>query len=174
MDLETLFSYLHLVISGYNECICCGTQRHTALAVQQRELAPTLLLLTMRRPVIECLCLCPADMLDKGHCRFDIDRDDSEYAISTTSPDRRQKAEEEDADDTSAHAKARMENLTARSDENSLRLPSGRIISNRSQPQTNPRRQPLGNHALLASRAAAKGGVHQWPGHTGGRPTQHH
>lgn len=37
VELETLFSYLHLVIVGYNECICCGTQRNSTLAVQQRE-----------------------------------------------------------------------------------------------------------------------------------------
>lgn len=37
VDLETLFAYLHLVIVGHNECICCGTQRSSTLAVQQRK-----------------------------------------------------------------------------------------------------------------------------------------
>lgn len=37
VDLETLFDYLHLVIFGYSECICCGTQRQSPHAAQQRK-----------------------------------------------------------------------------------------------------------------------------------------
>jgi hypothetical protein len=44
VDLETLFSYLHLVIVGHHECICCGTQRNTPVAVQQRQSALALIL----------------------------------------------------------------------------------------------------------------------------------
>lgn len=40
VDLETLFDYLHLVIFGYSECICCGTQRQSPHAAQQRKSRP--------------------------------------------------------------------------------------------------------------------------------------
>ena len=53
VDLETLLSYCHLVISGYFECLYCGTQRNSANAVQRH-------------------------MNDKGHCRIDV-TDDSEF-----------------------------------------------------------------------------------------------
>lgn len=84
-------------------------------------------------------------MLDKGHCRFDIARDDSEFAdfYDFSGSEAEDGEEEEHADDTSMPQKGKMENLPVQPDETSLRLPSGRIISNRSQPQTNPRRQPL-------------------------------
>lgn len=45
VDLDTLFSYLHLVIFVYNECICCGIQRNTTLAVQHRKLTLELALI---------------------------------------------------------------------------------------------------------------------------------
>ncbi|KAH8900544.1 hypothetical protein GQ53DRAFT_675290 [Thozetella sp. PMI_491] len=119
VDLETLFSYLHLVIFGYNECICCGTQRSSTLAVQQH-------------------------MLGKGHCRFDIAGDESEYAdFYDFVGSETESGEEGDGDDTSLPRNGKIENLSRQPDENSLRLPSGRIISNRSQPQTNTKRRPL-------------------------------
>lgn len=37
VDLGTFLSYLQLVINGYKECICCGTQRSTKFAAQQRK-----------------------------------------------------------------------------------------------------------------------------------------
>ncbi|KAL0935762.1 uncharacterized protein CTRU02_210353 [Colletotrichum truncatum] len=119
VDLETLFSYLHLVIVGYNECICCGTQRNSTLAVQQH-------------------------MVGKGHCRFDISSQDSEYAdFYDLSGSEAESEEDEDTDDTSKPKKGEMENPIVQPDENSLRLPSGRIISNRSQSNNNIRRQLL-------------------------------
>lgn len=87
-------------------------------------------------------------MLGKGHCKFDIDSDDSEYAdFYDFSESEEQSDEEEDADIPSMFGKRdKMENLLVQPDESSLRLPSGRIISNRSQPRTNPRRKPLQSH----------------------------
>ncbi|KAH0288191.1 hypothetical protein M436DRAFT_47974 [Aureobasidium namibiae CBS 147.97] len=54
VDPTTLLSYLHLVISVYNECLSCGTQRRNTQAIQQH-------------------------MLGKKHCAFDISDLESEY-----------------------------------------------------------------------------------------------
>ncbi|KAH7123356.1 C2H2 type zinc-finger-domain-containing protein [Dactylonectria estremocensis] len=54
VDLETVVAYLHFVISGYRECICCGTRRGTVEGVQQH-------------------------MVAKGHCRFDVTPDTEEF-----------------------------------------------------------------------------------------------
>ena len=53
VDVVSLLGYFHLVISGYYECIYCGTQRNTRQAVQQH-------------------------MLGKSHCKYDITDQDSE------------------------------------------------------------------------------------------------
>ncbi|EEY23728.1 TRI15 [Verticillium alfalfae VaMs.102] len=119
VDLETLFSYLHLIIVRHNECICCGTQRASTLAVQQH-------------------------MVGKGHCKFDIASDDSEFAdFYDFSGSEAGSGVDEDADDSALPRKDIVENRTVQPDENSLRLPSGRVISHRSQIQINPRRQLL-------------------------------
>lgn len=54
VDPTTLLSYLHLVISIYNECLTCGTQRRNTQAIRQH-------------------------MLGKKHCAFDISDVESEY-----------------------------------------------------------------------------------------------
>jgi pre-60S factor REI1 len=54
VDPTTLLSYLNLVISVYNECLTCGTQRRNAQAIRQH-------------------------MLGKRHCAFDISDVESEY-----------------------------------------------------------------------------------------------
>ncbi|EXJ82980.1 hypothetical protein A1O3_06797 [Capronia epimyces CBS 606.96] len=53
VDVESFLAYLHLIISGYYECLYCGTQRNTRQAVQQH-------------------------MMAKGHCKYDIMDKDSE------------------------------------------------------------------------------------------------
>lgn len=53
VDIGTLLAYFNLVISGYYECLYCGTQRNTRQAVQQH-------------------------MTAKGHCKYDISGDDAE------------------------------------------------------------------------------------------------
>ncbi|KAI2785047.1 C2H2 type zinc-finger-domain-containing protein [Daldinia loculata] len=54
VDLETVVEYLHFVIFGYRECICCGTRRSTVEGIQQH-------------------------MVAKGHCRFDISIETEEF-----------------------------------------------------------------------------------------------
>lgn len=54
VDVETVVWYMHFVIHGYQECICCGTRRGTVEAIQQH-------------------------MKAKGHCRFDISPDTEEF-----------------------------------------------------------------------------------------------
>jgi pre-60S factor REI1 len=54
VDPTTLLSYLNLVVSVYNECLTCGTQRRNTQAIQQH-------------------------MLGKKHCAFDISNVESEY-----------------------------------------------------------------------------------------------
>ncbi|KAI0391186.1 C2H2 type zinc-finger-domain-containing protein [Xylariaceae sp. FL0594] len=118
VDLETLFKYLHLVIYGYRECIHCGTERATVQAVQQH-------------------------MMGKGHCRFGVEEEDSEFAEFYDFTDsekgddevgERDEEVEGNGDDNDDNGKQREEER-ARSrkpvlaDEDSIRLPSGRIIS---------------------------------------------
>lgn len=108
VDLETLFKYLHLVIFGYRECISCGTQRATVQGIQQH-------------------------MIGKGHCKFDISKQGSEFVAFYDFSELDNDAESDIADDggernqeettINVYRKAEM------ADECSIRLPSGRIIS---------------------------------------------
>ncbi|KAI0192797.1 C2H2 type zinc-finger-domain-containing protein [Astrocystis sublimbata] len=113
VDLETLFRYLHLVIFGYRECIHCGTERVTVQAVQQH-------------------------MTGKGHCKFDISKDESEYAEFygfSESDDDAESDVEVDGEDGSDRipTEATHQKLLV-VDEHSIRLPSGKIISRQSSP----------------------------------------
>ena len=53
VDVVSLLAYFHLIISGYYECLYCGTQRNTRQGVQQH-------------------------MMAKGHCKYDITDKDAE------------------------------------------------------------------------------------------------
>lgn len=53
VDVESLLTYIHLLIFECHECIFCGTQRNTRQAVQQH-------------------------MMAKGHCKYDPASEDSE------------------------------------------------------------------------------------------------
>ncbi|WQF87020.1 hypothetical protein CDEST_12034 [Colletotrichum destructivum] len=117
VDLETLFKYLHLVIFGYRECIHCGTERTTVQAVQQH-------------------------MTGKGHCRFDISERDSEfsefYDFSEPEDEARSDAES-DSDDLGPEETAPSPGRKpVMADEDSIRLPSGKIISRQSTAQAGP------------------------------------
>ncbi|KAI4595738.1 hypothetical protein KJ359_006729 [Pestalotiopsis sp. 9143b] len=124
VEPEVLIEYIHLVIFGYNECICCGTQRSSPLAAQQH-------------------------MLGKGHCRFDMDREDSEFADfwDFSDVDSRSEASDNEDDvngDEGSH-KWKSGNIKGsggivRLDEESLRLPSGKLISKNSSDQRTHRR----------------------------------
>lgn len=54
VDLQTLIWYLHMVLSGYRECICCGKRRRTVEAIQQH-------------------------MVAMGHCRFNVTDEMTEF-----------------------------------------------------------------------------------------------
>jgi pre-60S factor REI1 len=107
VDLETLFKYLHLVIFGYRECIQCGTARATVQAVQQH-------------------------MTGKGHCKFDILEQESEFAdfydFSELEYDRDSDIEH-DGYEMDRGESSQNPQLT---DGDSIRLPSGKIISRKS------------------------------------------
>ncbi|KAI0439998.1 C2H2 type zinc-finger-domain-containing protein [Xylaria telfairii] len=117
VDLDTLFRYLHLVIFGYRECLHCGTERATVQAVQQH-------------------------MTSKGHCKFDISEHDSEFAefYEFSEP------EDDGESDKGGYVDTRHLEETAQSptqktqltDEDSIRLPSGKIISRQSSAQAGP------------------------------------
>ncbi|OHW99233.1 pre-60s factor [Colletotrichum incanum] len=116
VELETLFKYLHLVIFGYRECIQCGTERATVQAVQQH-------------------------MTGKGHCKFDISEQDSEFAefynFSEPEVDAESVIEGDDykRDQETATRSYRKPLLV---DEDSIRLPSGKIITRQSSAQAQP------------------------------------
>ncbi|KAI8630232.1 C2H2 type zinc-finger-domain-containing protein [Xylariaceae sp. FL1651] len=117
VDLETLFKYLHLVIFGYRECIQCGIERATVQAIQQH-------------------------MTGKGHCKFDVSQDDSEfiefYDFSEPEEDAKSNidgdGDERNQEETAKSSSRKL--LLA--DEDSIRLPSGKIISKQSSAQTRP------------------------------------
>lgn len=117
VDLETLFRYLHLVIFGYRECIKCGTERTTVQAVQQH-------------------------MTGKGHCNFDTSGGDSEFADFYDFSESEDSAESE----TEGDGGERKEEDTSESSsqkpqpagQDSIRLPSGKIISRQSSAQAGP------------------------------------
>ncbi|KAI0185222.1 C2H2 type zinc-finger-domain-containing protein [Xylaria flabelliformis] len=116
VDLETLFKYLHLVIFGYRECIHCGTERATVQAVQQH-------------------------MTGKGHCRFDITAPDSEFAefYDFSEPEDiegdHSGSDMEDGDGDKRHDRknaVKSDRKPVLADDDSIRLPSGRITSRHS------------------------------------------
>lgn len=117
VDLETLFRYFHLIIFGYRECIKCGTERATVQAVQQH-------------------------MTGKGHCNFDTSGEGSEFAefYDFSEPDDSAESEgegdgdEKDQEETAASSSQKA--LAAGQD--SIRLPSGKIISRQSSAPTGP------------------------------------
>lgn len=117
VDLETLFKYLHLVIFDYRECLHCGTERTTVQAVQQH-------------------------MIGKGHCRFDPADQDSEfgdfYDFTFSEAEGNEESDfESDIEECDVRNQpASPSRQPLQVDEDSLRLPSGKIISKRSSDQT--------------------------------------
>lgn len=112
VDVEALVKYLHLVVFGYRECLQCGTQRRTAAAIQQH-------------------------MLGKGHCRFDVTAEDSEF---------RDFYEQslEDEENTGKECDARKAVADALEEGGSIRLPSGKQLSHRSAPGPSRPRNRIG------------------------------
>ncbi|KAI1396930.1 C2H2 type zinc-finger-domain-containing protein [Hypoxylon fuscum] len=116
-DLETLFKYLHLVIFGFRECIQCGTERATVQAVQQH-------------------------MIGKGHCKFDISEQDSEFAEFYNFFEQEEDAESDiDLGDDERNQEEMATSLSRKlllTDRDTIRLPSGKIISRQSSTQVGP------------------------------------
>lgn len=54
VDVGSLLAYFHLIVSEYNECLFCGTQRNTLQAIRQH-------------------------MIAKGHCKYDLTAKDAEF-----------------------------------------------------------------------------------------------
>lgn len=116
VDLETLVRYLHLVIFGYRECIQCGTERTTVQGVQQH-------------------------MTGKGHCNFDLSEDSefSEfYNFSEPEGDTESEIESDDSERNREEAVASSSRKPPLADADSIRLPSGKIISKQSSAQAGP------------------------------------
>ncbi|KAG7409106.1 Core trichothecene cluster (CTC) protein 15 [Fusarium oxysporum f. sp. rapae] len=116
VDLETLFRYLHLVIYEYRECIHCGTSRTTVQAVQQH-------------------------MKGKGHCKFDV-VEGSEFAdfydFSHEALDLEEDIVSEDDEEGFGDAEVKLDRKPLQVDRDSIRLPSGRLISKKSSAQVEP------------------------------------
>ncbi|KAJ4243807.1 C2H2 zinc finger transcription factor [Fusarium torreyae] len=116
VDLEAFFRYLHLVIFDYRECLHCATARTTVQAVHQH-------------------------MIGKGHCKFDIsgnsefaefyDFSESQY-VSTDN------IENEDGDSEQEETVTRPGRNPQQIGQDSIRLPSGRLISKKSSAQVEP------------------------------------
>lgn len=111
VDLETLMRYMHLVISIYHECLFCHTQRQNANAVRQH-------------------------MTGKGHCRIDLEDDESEfrdfYESARPAGHESESGSSDGSDDEVEAVLAGAEPLRLR--EGSLLLASGKLLSNRSAP----------------------------------------
>lgn len=107
VDLETVVWYLHFIIFGYRECICCGygTRRSTVEGVQQH-------------------------MVGKGHCRFDISPDTEDFYEM---PQSENPVTEQTQGDSSKL----------------VRLPSGKLISNRNNLET---QEPRAARRVLPNR----------------------
>ncbi|TPX16409.1 uncharacterized protein E0L32_004058 [Thyridium curvatum] len=133
VEPETLFKYLHLVIFGYRECICCGTQRATVQAVQQH-------------------------MTGKGHCRFDIAAEDSEYAefYDFSEPEGDEEDEDEDEKGSDAEDGEEKRRKPQQVDQDSIRLPSGKIISRQPSAQAAPSQTRERRRAARNAAAAAQ------------------
>lgn len=117
VDLETLFRYIHLVIFGYRECLKCGTERATVQAVQQH-------------------------MTGKGHCNFDTTEQDSEFAefydFSESEDLTENETEGDGGEERQEETAASSSGKPVPAGQDSIRLPSGKIISRQSSAPTAP------------------------------------
>lgn len=104
VDLEDLIMDLEAMINEDNQCICCFTQRRDGEAIRQH-------------------------MLDKGHCVLDVENFESEFAEFYSS-DEACEMNDESSDDE----KAGEDSGFLRLDDNTARLPSGRIVASSAVP----------------------------------------
>ncbi|KAF7553681.1 hypothetical protein G7Z17_g3459 [Cylindrodendrum hubeiense] len=127
--IETLLAYFHLVIFGYFECLYCGSQRRTAEAAQHH-------------------------MSGKGHCKFDLYNEDSEFRdfydfgsdleggdeVGDVSEDDQAVGEAVHDDDAKGAGPSgkRAEPKFVQPDNTTLRLASGKLLSHRQSVMTRP------------------------------------
>ncbi|KAK0612085.1 C2H2 type zinc-finger-domain-containing protein [Immersiella caudata] len=97
VDPEALVRYFHLVIYQYRECLYCRSQRRTPEAAQQH-------------------------MVGRGHCKIDIQTEDSEYR------------------DFFDFSTATNPALSSNSDGSAVHLPSGKIVAGRAAGQVYQKR----------------------------------
>ena len=145
ISLEALLRYLHLVVFDYNECLFCHSQRHSAEGARQH-------------------------MLGKGHCKFDITSEDSEFldfydftsGSQESGGDDRDDSSETELSDTNRNPRSTSSARNLSSvDGGSARLPSGKLLSSRSAANTKRRRRlDLG---ALASPNASKPAISSTP-----------
>lgn len=140
VDLKTLVQYLHLVIFEYHECLLCHTGRQTKQAVQQH-------------------------MMGKGHCRIDLDGEESEFRDfyeevddgSAESESALDEAETSASDDETTREtttdKPKGRQPSPGLDDKSLWLSSGKTLSHRSAPLPRYHR-PLAETQRVARRGA--------------------
>ncbi|KUI59983.1 hypothetical protein VP1G_07195 [Cytospora mali] len=160
IDLETLVRYLHLVVFGYNECLYCHSQKQTTQAVQQH-------------------------MMGKGHCRIDLDGEESEFkdfyeeveddsAASENDlveEETLSRSDPEETGENSSHQRSRRQ-PSFKVDGKSLSLSSGKVLSHRSVPPPRQHR-PLAEtqslsrrhagHTLPTTSSSASGTTHKSP-----------
>jgi pre-60S factor REI1 len=118
VDVEALLRYMHLVIHDYHECLDCHTTRASSHAIQQH-------------------------MLSQGHCQVDFDAEDSEfrefYKFELSDADSESEDDSDDDEEVEReehHVQHPTQESTAplaigMSTEETLRLPSGKILQNR-------------------------------------------
>ncbi|KUI66268.1 Cytoplasmic 60S subunit biogenesis factor REI1 [Cytospora mali] len=143
VDLETLVRYLHLVVFGYNECLYCHSQKQTTQAVQQH-------------------------MMGKGHCRIDLNGEESEFKDFYEEVEDDSAASENDLVEEETLSRSDPEETgenpsdqTSRRqphfkvDGKSLSLSSGKVLSHRSVPPPRQHR-PLAETQRLSRRHASQ------------------
>lgn len=99
VEISSLLAYFHLIISGYYECLYCGTERNTRQAVQQH-------------------------MMAKGHCKYDISDEDSELRdfYDFPSSDARDKLQQTLDSQLSPQAKSKKTKSSKRSPRSSTEI----------------------------------------------------
>ncbi|WDK15971.1 C2H2 finger domain containing protein [Colletotrichum graminicola] len=125
VDLETLLKYLHLVTYEYTECLYCGSIRNTPQAAQQH-------------------------MTGKGHCRIDIDKENSEYK------DFYDLESKPDSDD-GRFVGPRREDFVDVEDE-TRHLPSGKTVSHRNAKKVRDHRDSKSRERDQQSLPSGRGG----------------
>lgn len=140
VEISSLLAYFHLIISGYYECLYCGTERNTRQAVQQH-------------------------MMAKGHCKYDISDEDSELRdfYDFPSSDGREKLQQTLDSQLSTQAKSKMAKSSKRSPRSSTEITdspveqetpaAGATAASGGESSSNTAETDRGNQIELSTRA---------------------